>query len=51
MHRVMRHIDDHLDAQLELDSLAAVANFSPFHFHLTETGVFECEICIPVAAL
>ena len=33
MHRVMRHIDEHLDAQLELDSLAAVANFSPFHFH------------------
>jgi len=33
MHRVLQHIDDHLDAQLELDSLAAVANFSPFHFH------------------
>jgi AraC family transcriptional regulator len=33
MHRVLQHIDEHLDEQLELDDLAAVANFSPFHFH------------------
>ena len=33
MHRVLQHIDDHLDEQLELDTLAAVANFSQFHFH------------------
>ena len=33
MHRVIEHIDRHLDQPLELDSLAAVANFSPFHFH------------------
>lgn len=33
MHRVVSHIDLHLDEQLELDALASVANFSPFHFH------------------
>ena len=33
MHRVLQHIDDHLDQSLELDTLAAVATFSPFHFH------------------
>ncbi len=33
MHRVLEHIDRHLDQPLELDTLAAVANFSPFHFH------------------
>jgi AraC family transcriptional regulator len=33
MHRVLEHIDRELDQQLELDTLAGVANFSPFHFH------------------
>jgi AraC family transcriptional regulator len=33
MHRVQEHIDRHLDQQLDLDALAAVANFSPYHFH------------------
>ena len=33
MHRVVEYIDYHLDAPLELDVLAAVANFSAFHFH------------------
>jgi len=33
MHRVVEHIDRHLDESLELDQLASVANFSPFHFH------------------
>ena len=33
MHRVMEHIDRHLDEVLELNTLAAVANFSAFHFH------------------
>lgn len=33
MHRVLEHIDRHLDQPLELDSLATVAHFSPFHFH------------------
>ena len=33
MHRVIEHIDCHLDEQLELADLATVANFSAFHFH------------------
>lgn len=33
MHRVVEHIDRHIDEPLELDALARVANFSPFHFH------------------
>lgn len=33
MHRVVGHIDEHLDEPLELDRLAAVAAFSPYHFH------------------
>lgn len=33
MHAVIEYIDRHLDRKLELDVLAGVANFSPFHFH------------------
>ncbi|MFN0299457.1 MAG: GyrI-like domain-containing protein [Burkholderiales bacterium] len=33
MHRVIEHIDRHLEDALDLDTLASVANFSPFHFH------------------
>jgi AraC family transcriptional regulator len=33
IHRVTAHIDRHLDEPLDLESLAAVANFSAFHFH------------------
>jgi AraC family transcriptional regulator len=33
MHRVLEFIDRHLDEQLELETLARVANFSSFHFH------------------
>jgi AraC family transcriptional regulator len=33
MHRVVDYIDRHIDEQLELETLAAVANFSAFHFH------------------
>jgi len=33
MHRVLEHIDGALDQPLDLDQLASVANFSPFHFH------------------
>ena len=40
MHRVLEHIDRQLDEQLELDSLARVANFSPFHFHRLFTAWF-----------
>jgi AraC family transcriptional regulator len=33
MHAVQEHVDAHLDGALELDELASVAHFSPFHFH------------------
>jgi AraC family transcriptional regulator len=33
MHRVIDHIDRQLDQALDLDTLARVACFSPFHFH------------------
>src|ERR1700737_5301302 len=33
MHRVLEHIDKHLDHSLDLGTLAEVAHFSPFHFH------------------
>ena len=41
MHRVQAHIDRHLDQPLDLEALAAVAHFSPYHFHrlfLARTG-------------
>ena len=40
MHRVLEHIDRRLDEQLELDTLARVANFSSFHFHRLFTAWF-----------
>jgi AraC family transcriptional regulator len=33
MHRVLEHVDRHLDESLDLARLAEVAHFSPFHFH------------------
>ncbi len=33
MHRVLEHVDRHLDEPLDLETLAGVANFSAFHFH------------------
>jgi AraC family transcriptional regulator len=33
MHRVLEHIDRHLDQDLDLRTLARVAHFSAFHFH------------------
>ena len=33
IHRVVAHIDRHLEEALDLDTLAAVAHFSSFHFH------------------
>jgi AraC family transcriptional regulator len=33
MHRVLAHIDEHIDQPLNLPRLAQVAHFSAFHFH------------------
>ncbi|MEZ4701677.1 MAG: GyrI-like domain-containing protein [Rhodothermales bacterium] len=39
MHRVLAHIDRHLDAPLDVHTLAGVAHFSPFHFHRLFTAL------------
>lgn len=44
MRRVRDHIDRHLDADLDLDSLSAVAAFSKFHFHRQFTATFGLSV-------
>jgi AraC family transcriptional regulator len=39
MLRVLVHIQDHLDEELSLDVLAAIACFSPYHFHRVFRGM------------
>jgi AraC family transcriptional regulator len=39
MYRVLAHIEANLDSPLALDDLAAVAHFSPFHFHRVFRGI------------
>ncbi|MEP7382687.1 MAG: AraC family transcriptional regulator [Gemmatimonadota bacterium] len=41
LHRVLAHIDAHLDESLDLVTLAGVANFSPFHFHRLFTALMD----------
>ena len=33
MHKVLAHIDEHLDRQIALEELADIAHFSAVHFH------------------
>jgi AraC family transcriptional regulator len=44
MRRVLEHIDRHLDDDLDLDSLAAIAAFSKFHFHRQFTATFGLSV-------
>lgn len=44
MRRVLDHIDRHLDADLDLDGLSAVAAFSKFHFHRQFTATFGVSV-------
>jgi len=37
--RVLRHIEQHLDARPDLEELARIACFSPFHFHRIFTSM------------
>ncbi len=37
--RVTRHLQEHLDEKTDLDVLAAVACFSPYHFHRVFKGI------------
>ncbi|NQD38487.1 AraC family transcriptional regulator [Permianibacter sp. IMCC34836] len=43
-HAVLRHIDSHLDEELNLEQLAAVAAFSKFHFHRQFSELFGISI-------
>ncbi|MEM5493712.1 AraC family transcriptional regulator [Hoeflea sp. AS16] len=44
MQRVLRHIDRHLDDDLDLDSLSRVAAFSKFHFHRQFMATFGLSV-------
>lgn len=44
MRRVLDHIDRHLDDDLDLESLSAVAAFSKFHFHRQFTATFGLSV-------
>ncbi|MBR1086823.1 AraC family transcriptional regulator [Bradyrhizobium manausense] len=44
MRRVLDHIDRHLDADLDLAALSAVAAFSKFHFHRQFTATFGLSV-------
>ncbi|AWL96591.1 AraC family transcriptional regulator [Bradyrhizobium ottawaense] len=44
MRRVLDHIDRHLDDDLALDGLSAVAAFSKFHFHRQFTATFGLSV-------
>jgi AraC family transcriptional regulator len=44
MQRVLDHIDRHLDADLDLDALSAVAACSKYHFHRQFTATFGLSV-------
>ncbi|WP_396593612.1 GyrI-like domain-containing protein [Brevundimonas sp. R86498] len=44
MQRVLDHIDAHLDGDLDLDALSAVAAFSKFHFHRQFSATFGVSV-------
>lgn len=44
MQRVLGHIDQHLDASLDLDTLSGVAAFSKFHFHRQFAASFGVSV-------
>ena len=41
MQRVLDHIDQHLDDDLDVETLSRIAAFSKFHFHRQFTATFE----------
>jgi AraC family transcriptional regulator len=44
MLRVLDYIDQHLDAELDLETLSGMAAFSKFHFHRQFTATFEVSV-------
>jgi hypothetical protein len=46
MQRVLDHVNQHLDDDLDLEVMSGVAAFSKYHFHRQFTATFG--LCIPV---
>ena len=44
MQRVLDHIDQHLDDDLDLDALSSVAAYSKYHFHRQFTATFGLSV-------
>jgi AraC family transcriptional regulator len=44
MLRVLDHIDEHLEGNLNLDALSSIAAFSKFHFHRQFTATFGLSV-------
>lgn len=44
MQRVLDYIDQHLDGDLDLDTVSGIAAFSKFHFHRQFTATFEMSV-------
>jgi AraC family transcriptional regulator len=44
MQRVLEHIDQHLDGELNLEALSDVAAFSKYHFHRQFTALFGLSL-------
>ncbi len=44
MQRVLDHIDQHLDGNLDLEALSGVAAFSKYHFHRQFTATFGLSV-------
>lgn len=44
MQRVLAHIDRHLDEDVGLEALSAVAAFSPYHFHRQFSAIFGLSL-------
>jgi AraC family transcriptional regulator len=44
MQRVLDHIDQHLDGDLDLETVSRVAAFSKFHFHRQFMATFEMSV-------
>lgn len=44
MQRALDHIDQHLDDELDLDTVSRVAAFSKFHFHRQFAATFELSL-------
>ena len=44
MQRVLDHIDQHLDDDLDVETLSRIAAFSKFHFHRQFTATFELSV-------